>query len=125
MHDRTIYLEQSCLQWRVCVTAVPAGTDYVVVILGGCAPHIGSVSTAFCENDDCSCHTFLKSGHRDDVISQKFAKELAAATGSSVCVTCGIHYDNLSPSGLKAVLQCADQLLARLLERLREQQYES
>lgn len=114
-----IHLEETCLGWQISVTAIPAGADYIVVISGGCTPHIGSVSTVFLENGRISDNTLLKRGHRDNVISQKFAKELSAACGGSVSAVCGIHYNNLSPSELEAVLKCTDHLLETLLRRVR------
>ena len=110
-----ITLEKSFLGYPLSVRVCPLGADYAVIISGGCRPHVGSVTAAYWENGAVRCETSVRQGHHDDVVSKRFAQELAQACQCSVSVNCGIHYDNLSKADLACVLAGTEELLARLI----------
>lgn len=114
-----ITLEQSFLGYSLFVQARSVGADYAVVISGGCLPHVGGVSAAYWENGAVRCETSAGQGHHDDVVSKRFAQELAQACQCNVSVSCGIHYDNLSKTDLPGVLATADDLLKQLIARIK------
>lgn len=93
------------------------GDDLCVLVTGGKA-HIGSVSMAmpYPEKESsgtghAAASTFCRPGHRDDVVSDRFAKTLAARLQQNVTVLCGIHYDNAGPQDIGTLLALADELL--------------
>lgn len=86
-----------------------------VLLTGGCRSHIGAVSIA--EPGKAPVTTVFP-GHKDQFISEPWAKALAEKIGQRACVVCGIHYDNAAGEQIEAVMQCADALLAQLLQTL-------
>lgn len=93
------------------------GQDRTVLIFGGYRPHVGSVSIAFAENGSVQCQTASIPGHKDGIVSEQFAKGLCGASGHSVSVSCGIHYDDLSPKDLSALLEILQDMLRETQER--------
>ena len=78
------------------------GGDMLVEITGGCAPHIGSVSTAL-------------PGHRDDVVGDRFAGRLARELGCAVTAVCGIHYESPGRQGIEEIVGRAMELLEEIV----------
>ena len=106
------------LGWPLQAEAEALGGDWLIHITGGCAPHIGSVSTAWKNDGAVAVQTVCVPGHRDNAVSERFARALADHLDAVVCVTCGIHYDGIDRSGIDAVLSTADDLLQRLIAAL-------
>ena len=99
----------------VCAAVTRAGGDLLVQITGGCAEHIGSVSTAYFEDGERRLETLLLPHHRDDVVRERFALALSERTRGTVAVACGIHYDAPGHEGIKEIVRCADELLEDVL----------
>ncbi len=145
--ENNIFLQRLVLGFSLSVLAIPAGEDLIVIIRGGCAPHVGSVSVArstAARNPpaetwgpspgaaDCPAETgsqtagagnlpvetILLPGHRDDVIGESFARELAGAAGKTVSVNCGIHYANPSRQEIGVIVQSAQSMLFELIQLL-------
>ena len=114
-----VVLERSFLGYPLSVRAYPAGGDLVILITGGCRPHVGSVSCAFWEGGAVRCETSVGHGHHDDVVSSRFAQKLAQTFQCAVSVSCGIHYDGLSRESISRVLTEMDSLLDQLTDRIR------
>ena len=112
-------IQRLVLGWPLTAQVFPMGEDYAVLVTGGCRHHLGSVSTAYWENQAVRCETSLGQGHRDDVVSRRFAAALAQAGQCGVSVNCGIHYDNITKEDLAVVLAETEALLAQLTARLR------
>lgn len=110
-----IVLQETVLGHPITVSAIPCGPDWQVLVLGGCAPHVGSVTVAAPGR---APETILLPGHRDDVVGERFARRLAQAAGRPVCVTCGIHFEGPSREELAAVVACCDGLLDRLAAQI-------
>ena len=85
------------------------------VLTGGDLSHVGAVSAA---DPGQPARTLTFSGHRDQDLSGPWAEKLAGALHCRVCVTCGIHYDNLSRGNLKLVTAATEALLTQVLESL-------
>lgn len=117
MTDR-IELHAQVLDYPITVTATPAGQDWVVSVLGGCAPHAGSVSLAEYTDGTVVLRSLLREAHKDQIVGDRFARELAQQLQCTVSVTCGIHFDNATPEQLKEIVACTDGLLSRLLAKI-------
>ncbi len=98
---------------EVCALVTEAGIS--VLTAGGDRPHIGAVSTA---GPDGKAVTDEFPGHRDGIISRKWAERLAGLLHSPVTVSAGIHYEGLSREGIREVLEVTDELLKALEEML-------
>ncbi len=109
-----IKLTASVLGYPITVTAMPAGNDWNIIILGGCTPHVGSVSLAEYENGTVTLRTLLRDTHKDHIIGNRFAQLLSEQEHCTVSVSCGIHYNELIPDDLNKIVACTDQLLSEL-----------
>ncbi|MDD5922964.1 MAG: hypothetical protein PUC44_07310 [Eubacteriales bacterium] len=102
--------QRTVLGCPIDVKLLRAGNDWLAEIDGGAAPHIGSVSTAYWENGKLQLKTVLLPGHRDDVISESYAKAIAEKTHVSCAVSCGIHYENPGPEGIARIVSAAEEM---------------
>lgn len=84
-------------------------------VYGGTRPHIGAVSIAGPDGD---IATTQFPTHRDGAVSARWAEALAAAGLRPAVVLAGIHYDGLSPEGIRQVLDASDRLLREVLAQL-------
>lgn len=116
-----IQLQDQVLGYPITVTAVPAGSDWNITVLGGCAPHVGSVSLAECENGQVTLRTLLRDTHKDQIVGDKFACTLAQQQQCAVCVSCGIHYDGPGETDLKIIVACTDRLLNTLCQNIKKE----
>ena len=113
-----IELSREVLGYPITVTALPAGGDWSVTVLGGCAPHVGSVSLAEYENGEVTLRTLLRDTHKDQIVGDRFARRLAEQGRCTVCVSCGIHYEGPDKADLERIVACADALLDELRQKI-------
>lgn len=112
------YFEKSVLGFPITVRILKTGSDWLIQIAGGCAPHIGSISVGYWEHERVKVKTILMPAHRDDVVSELFAGALAERLHSTVAVACGIHYENPGREGLSQIVACTRELLDEILKSL-------
>lgn len=87
-----------------------------LLIAGGDRSHIGSVSIAD-EQSNLVSHVF--DGHRDNVISDQWAKVLSQKWKVPVVVSVGIHYDSITPQEIQLVVETMTQLLHEIVQDTR------
>lgn len=109
-----IELSRDVLGYPITVTALPAGKDWSVTVLGGCAPHVGSVSLAEYGEGGVTLRTLLRETHKDQIVGDCFARRLAERRRCTVCVSCGIHYEDPNKADLEQIVACAHDLLEEL-----------
>lgn len=102
--------QRTVLGYPIDARLLRAGKDWMVQITGGASPHIGSVSAAYWENGKLQLKTVLLPGHRDDVISESYAKAIAEKTHVSCAVSCGIHYENPGAEGIARIVSAAEEM---------------
>ena len=98
---------------RAEVKELDAGWD--VGVFGGCRTHIGAVTLA---EPDGTLRTMERPGHEDGFISRYWAAELSRLLHGSVCVRCGIHYDNATREQLAQITAACEALLRDIKEKL-------
>lgn len=105
--------------------AVPMGRDLTVALSGGDHPHIGAVAlsqprASLAPGGPRSASTSVLTllGHKEDDLARNLAARLAAALDTTVCVTCGIHLDQVLPEELVDVAALAEGLATDLVSRL-------
>ena len=108
------HFETSALGKSIIARLLWAGVDLTVLISGGDLPHIGSVTVAHWQEERVILTTTLLPSHREDAVSEPFAKVLAECTGHTVTVLCGVHYDGITREGIAEVLAAADRLLEEI-----------
>ena len=113
----SIHVEQTILNWPISVSLTQSGPDWLVIIVGGCAPHIRTISVAYEENHEVVLQKILLPTHRDDVVGDRFAKVLAKQFHATVTVICGIHYETPGKEGLRQIVTCGENLLQEILKQ--------
>lgn len=106
-------LEQWVLGWPIRVQLTYLDNGIHVLITGGCCTHVGSVSVASSEMD---CKNITLPGHKETVVSDRWATALTARYHCPVTVVCGIHYDTLNHRELELILDTLEQMLCQLME---------
>lgn len=90
------------------------------VHVGGGADHIGAVAMAGFGPDGRPFQGALcLPPHREDELALRAARTLRDALGSTVCVSAGVHLDDITREEIADVLRAADEGVRRLIERLR------
>ncbi len=104
-------------KYRLSALIAPTGADWVVVITGGDQPHVGAVAAACStpgvnqpEHTAYSASVITLPGHKEDEIARHTALALAKALGGNVVVSAGMHWDNITPQGIQAVLKNSELL---------------
>ena len=101
--EKQIVLLDRIVQVSVCRTEC----GIQVLIAGGDRSHIGAVSIVD-EKSNLISHVF--EGHKDHVISDRWAVKLVP-----VVVSAGIHYDKITPDGIKTVIEEIEKLLEEVM----------
>ncbi|NCB64003.1 MAG: hypothetical protein EOM52_10430 [Clostridia bacterium] len=109
---------RAVLGYPITASVLYAGDDLCMTILGGCTPHVGSVSVARWEGGAVRVESLIGPGHKDYVVGERFARVLAERGGRAVSVTCGIHYEAPGKDGLAAIVACTEEILKDLLKEL-------
>ena len=98
------------------------GKDYLLSLWGGVA-HIGAVamaqprpSLADPERLSATASVFCYLGHKEDDVVKFVAERLAAALAAPVVVAAGLHWDRLTPAGIKQVQQNVAQLVKLIIQ---------
>ena len=101
------------------------GGDLLVAIWGGERPHIGAVAVAQPrpslrdpQSTSATASVFCLVGHKEDELAKAASEILASVLNTTVVVTAGIHWDDLSPEGIQRVVKNSEILIDLILERL-------
>jgi hypothetical protein len=98
----------------------PHGRDWSVHIGGG-AHHLGAVAMAGRDPRGQPFQgTLCLPPHREGELALRAARALHDALGSTVCVSAGVHLDDISGDEIADVLRAADEGVQRLIAQLRE-----
>lgn len=110
---------------EITLTALFMGKDLNVSIYGGDLPHIGAIALGIPrpsledKNKISSSVSLLTiTGHKEDVIVQRLAKVLSKNFNSTVVVSCGIHYDNITLEDIEAINLLISDLTDELISKL-------
>ena len=95
------------------------GSDLVVHISGG-RPHIGAVAlvgsaAAGVVEEGVLC----LSPHREDKLALQSGRQLQAALGGNVCVSAGIHLDQITRAEIAAIERSVELGVERVIEILK------
>lgn len=86
-----------------------------VLLTGGCRTHIGAVTLA---QPGAEPETHFLPGHKDQFVSEPWARALADRTGEPACVICGIHYHRATKAQISRITETTDKMLEQLLQSL-------
>lgn len=116
---------------RLRLDALLMGRDLQVCLYGGDAPHIGATALAhpherpFEAGADAAAQSAAASvltlrGHREDELARETALLLARSLGVAVCVSCGIHIENITREEIALCRETSLLLAEKLRKRLCE-----
>jgi hypothetical protein len=101
------------------------GEDILVAVWGGEKPHIGAVAMAQPRpslkdpgrtSASTSVHCFT--GHKEDALASAVATAIASAMNRRTVVSAGIHWDDLTEDGIRAVQANSRILTERIIAQL-------
>ena len=95
--------------------AQPVGQDWNITLSGGDRPHIGAVAVV---GPDFPCSLLCLPHHRESDIAKRLALAVANHTGSTVCVSCGIHLDDITPDEISLVHTFVEKFISEVMNRL-------
>ena len=101
------------------------GNDYLLSIRGGEA-HIGAVAMAqprdslrIPGNRSATASVFCYVGHKEDQIVKEVSERLASELDAKVVVAAGLHWDDLTPVGVKQVIDNVDDLIGKIIQAVK------
>ena len=96
------------------------GRDLQVILSGGTA-HLGAVALSAPDKASETALLVLP-GHREDQLARRMARRMADVLKCAVCVSAGIHYDDISREEIASAERMADALTERCLAALAAKQ---
>lgn len=96
--------------------AIPVGKDIQIIIHGGDA-HIGATAVA---KPGENTHVITCFGHREDKLAIEIANMLSNNIGCTICVSIGIHYDNILQKEIDALNSMASESANELLYKIKK-----
>jgi len=100
------------------------GPDLLVAVWGGTHPHIGAVALAQPrpslrnkKKTSATSSVLTLLGHKEDATVKKISEDLATALKRNVVVTAGIHWDNLKPEEIAAIVKMTERLTRKIIEK--------
>lgn len=103
------------------------GEDLLVAIWGGQRPHIGAIAIAQLRPSltdpsltSSTASVYCLLGHKEDELVKAVSEVLAATLNTSVVVTAGIHWDEITPQGIQRVMENSQILVEMILDRIGE-----
>lgn len=103
-------------------SATKMGNDWNISIFGGDISHIGAVAIGIPRPSledknkvSSSVSLITVTGHKEDVIVQKYAKELSTKINSTVVVCCGIHINNITFDEIIDLGNVVDKIIDELI----------
>lgn len=113
------------LPYQVQATALLIGGDLVVMVYGGDKPHVGAVAVSIPRPslDDpgvisATTSVYALVGHKEDELAKKMADKLASFLNRKVVLTAGIHVDNITAEGIRAIENNCIKVMEQLLKQL-------
>jgi len=110
---KQFHIEKIIMGHAVTAVIEQLGRGVSVRIFGGELSHIGAVSTA---DENGRISTITLPGHRETLICEEWAEDIYRITKEPVCVTAGIHYDDLTAEELAHLLGELASLKSELLQ---------
>lgn len=87
--------------------------DIHVLLTGGQLPHIGAVSVY---SGGTAEGAIQPHGHREQLLTDRWAQTLSRQFGCRAAVVGGVHYDALRPDQIEAVVTTADEMLNEAIQ---------
>ena len=106
---------------QILLSCEKIGNDLNVLCCGGEQKHIGAVSVARPEMVGdvmrVSISTIAGDGHKEDDLSRMIARRFCKASGTTVAVVCGIHYDGIGPDEIAEIGTIINEMTEELIGR--------
>jgi hypothetical protein len=109
---------------EVRLTGQRLGNDLQLAIVGGDRPHIGAVALSFRhpalknpQIEDVTTSVIAVTGHKEDLLARTVAQRIAAGTGRTTSVSCGIHLDGISKAEIQSVQELVEALVDEFIAR--------
>ncbi|SMF86217.1 hypothetical protein SAMN05661091_3330 [Paenibacillus uliginis N3/975] len=96
---------------------IEIGRDTLIIIKGGDA-HIGAVSIAYLTCHDpvtIDVETTSVPGHKEHLLSERFARHIAMQLLRTVTVVIGIHFDGLQRDEIDMIVRTTENMLEAYL----------
>ncbi len=103
-------VQTTCMGKPLLARAEQLGEGWDIGLYGGDRSHVGAVTLAGADG----VQTIQRAGHRDALLSCRWAEYLAGRLKAPVCVRCGVHFERFSKDDLPEILESSDQLMYEL-----------
>lgn len=106
---------------RIGLRVFRQGCDVQVLCHGGAA-HLGAVALAVPDPSGAQVQASLlaRPGHREDALALGMARRMATELRCAVCVSAGIHYDDITREEIRQVEAMAQTLTERCITSLKK-----
>jgi len=108
--------------------ALLVGTDVAIILWGGSVPHIGAVAMAIPRPSlrdksvtSATSSVLTSPGHLEDSVVKSFSERVAAALNSTVVVSAGMHWDDMSGEDIDTVRLICAELTQRFIDALKKE----
>ena len=113
----TVEIEREAAGSKLKVSAGKIGTDILICIEGGSAPHIGCVVQAVPRPSltgdgtiSATASVLNLTGHKDEFLCRKLAELICSKTGCVTVCTGGFHLDGITGEQIQDVVKVMDEV---------------
>ena len=107
---------------KITLKVVMIGMDIQVLCYGGDEPHIGAVSLAVPYESGnmtgASVSTLTALTHREDNVCRQLAESFCKQLKTSVAVSCGIHYDQITKELILEIQNVVTDMSKELIDEI-------
>lgn len=100
--------------YEISVRAEWIGNDLLLSIFGGDTPHIGTVTTFFCEKQVQHFPSHDGRYHKDDVLADLLLKVIDAELPGNCVITSGVHVDHISKEQIASSFRMIEEIAIKL-----------
>lgn len=112
---KTVKTERTFREKKITASVALLDQGIQAGLYGGDLTHIGAVSIVSAEG---KIQTIVFPGHKEAVLSERWAQRLARMTDGPAAVCAGIHYDGLTGEEIRRVVELAEEMLEEVEELL-------
>jgi len=123
--EEHVFVGRTSGNTRLILRIMEVGDDFIFVLTGGDAPHIGAIavgiprpSLADPSVTGASVSVFVLTGHKDDELAKPLAMEAARMLGRVVVAVVGIHVNAASQQEIAEIIRVGLELGQEALHSL-------
>ncbi len=107
---------------EIIIKSMLIGNDLCIIISGGDAPHIGSITLSICREslkdaniNSCTTSVLNLLGHKDEKVIRYVAEKISPILEKNVVIIGGIHINKIKTKEIDFILNSLDEIVEQII----------